>query len=63
MTDLVAGGSEISPLIAILWCFYPIGALVLVELILRAIRNDDDDDQGGGKGIRIPQLQTVPSGA
>jgi len=36
---------------------------VMIELILRAIRNDDDDDQGGGKGIRIPQLQTVPSGA
>ena len=63
MSDLVAGGSEISPLIAVLWCFYPMAALVLIELILRAIRNDDDDDQGGGKGIRIPQLQTVPSGA
>jgi hypothetical protein len=37
-------------------------ALVLVELILRAI-NDDDDDQDGGKGIRIPALQTVPTGA
>ena len=38
-------------------------ALVLIELILRAI-NDDDDDQDGGKGIRItnPQLATVPSG-
>jgi hypothetical protein len=37
-------------------------ALVLVELILRAI-NDDDDDQDGGKGIRISQPITVPSGA
>ena len=39
-------------------------ALVLVELILRAI-NDDDDDQDGGKGIRVSQMQpaAVPSGA
>ena len=63
MGDLSAATDTISPLTAVLWCFYPMAALVLIELILRAIRNDDDDDQGGGKGIRIPQLQTVPSGA
>ena len=39
---------EISPFAAILWCFYPIGALVLFELIMRASDGDDDDDQGGG---------------
>ena len=40
-------------------------ALVLVELILRAINNDDDDDTDGGKGIRVGQMQPValPSGA
>tara|TARA_B100000945_G_C20424338_1_gene619582 strand:+ start:4649 stop:4771 length:123 start_codon:yes stop_codon:yes gene_type:complete len=37
-------------------------ALVLIELLLRAFRNDDDDDLGGGKGVRVTQLQTVPSG-
>jgi len=62
MSDFVAASDSISPLIAVLWVFYPMAALVLVELILRAI-NDDDDDQDGGKGIRIPALQTVPSGA
>ena len=66
MGDLSAATDTISPLMAILWCFYPIGALVLVELIMRAI-NDDDDDQDGGKGIRIRQQEmipaTVPSGA
>ena len=66
MGDLSAATDTISPLMAILWCFYPIGALVLVELIMRAI-NDDDDDQDGGKGIRIRQQDmvpaTVPSGA
>ena len=37
-------------------------ALVLIELLLRAFRNDDDDDGDGGKGVRVAQLQTVPSG-
>ena len=63
MSDLSAASDTISPLTAVLWVFYPMAALVLIELILRAIKNDDDDDQSGGKGIRIPQLQTVPSGA
>ncbi len=62
MGDLSAASDTITPLTAVLWVFYPMAALVLVELILRAI-NDDDDDQDGGKGIRIPALQTVPSGA
>ena len=51
---------------AVLWIFYPMTALVLVELFLRAV-NDDDDDDEGGKGIRIRQQDmvpaTVPSGA
>ena len=62
MGDLVAASNDISPLMAVLWVFYPMAALVLIELILRAI-NDDDDDQDGGKGIRIQQPIAVPSGA
>ena len=63
MGDLSAATESVSPLVAVLWVFYPMAALVLIELILRAI-NDDDDDQDGGKGIRItnPQMATVPSG-
>tara|TARA_B100001113_G_scaffold125477_1_gene102392 strand:- start:1660 stop:1845 length:186 start_codon:yes stop_codon:yes gene_type:complete len=61
MSDLVAASDSISPLTAVLWVFYPMAALVLVELILRAFNDDDDDD--GGKGIRVTQLQSVPSGA
>ena len=41
-------------------------ALVLIELILRAINpDDDDDDTNGGKGVRVmqPQPVTVPTGA
>ena len=62
MGDLSAATDTISPLTAVLWCFYPKAALVLVELILRAI-NDDDDDQDGGKGARIGQPVYAPSGA
>ena len=62
MSDLLAAQDSISPLTAVLWVFYPMAALVLVELLLRAFNNDDDDDDGG-KGIRIPAMQTVPTGA
>ena len=64
MTDLSVV-SDISPFQAILWCFYPIGALVFLELFIRAINDDDDDDFEGGKGVRIGQMQpaAVPSGA
>ena len=65
MGDFVAATDSIYPLTAILWCFYPIGALVLVELIMRAVNDDDDDDFQGGKGVRVGQMQpvSVPSGA
>ena len=65
MGDLVTASDSISPLTAILWCFYPMAALVLIELIMRAINDDDDDDFQGGKGVRIGQAvpATVPSGA
>ena len=64
MSDLTAASDTISPLVAVLWVFYPMAALVLIELNLRAFNNDDDDDNGG-KGIRImqPQRVAVPSGA
>ena len=61
MGDLSAATDTISPLTAVLWVFYPMAALVLIELILRAFNDDDDDD--GGKGIRIQQPITVPTGA
>ena len=60
MSDFVAAQDTISPLVAVLWMFYPMAALVLVELILRAFNNDDDDDDGG-KGIRIRSQDMVPA--
>ena len=57
--------NDISPFTAVLWIFYPMAALVLVELLLRGFDDDDDDD--GGKGIRFRSREmvpaTVPSGA
>ena len=61
MGDLSAATDTISPLVAVLWVFYPMAALVLIELLLRAFNDDDDDD--GGKGVRITQPIAVPTGA
>ena len=44
---------------AVLWIFYPMAALVMVELLLRGFDDDDDDDSG--KGIRIRQQEMVPA--
>ncbi len=65
MGELQAASDSISPLVAILWVFYPMGALVLIELLLRAVNDDDDDDFQGGKGVRVGQMEpvAVPSGA
>ena len=60
MGDLSAATDTISPLTAVLWCFYPMAALVLIELLLRAFNDDDDDDFQGGKGVRIGQMEPVP---
>ena len=59
MSDFIAASDSISPLTAVLWVFYPMTALVLIELLLRAFNNDDDYDHGG-KGIRISQPVPVP---
>ena len=49
MTDLYPTTSSISPLVAILWCVYPIALLVLVEVLLGGGFDDDNnDDQDGG---------------
>ena len=61
MGDLSAATESVSPLVAVLWVFYPMAALVLIELLLRAFNDDDDDD--GGKGVRIAHPITVPTGA
>ena len=51
MTEFYSTTSSISPFSAILWCFYPIAILVLVELFLGGGFDDDNDDQDGGMMI------------
>tara|TARA_B100000212_G_C26977019_1_gene365018 strand:+ start:205 stop:387 length:183 start_codon:yes stop_codon:yes gene_type:complete len=48
MENLSLTSTSISPLVAILWCLYPIGVLVLIELVLGGGFDDDNDDQDGG---------------
>ena len=49
MTDLYTSSSSISPITAILWCFYPVAVLIIIELILGGGFDDDNnDDQDGG---------------
>ena len=52
MNNLISSVSDISPIMAILWCFYPFAILVILELILDKV-DDDNDDQGGGKLIPV----------
>jgi len=56
MESFIDTTNSVSPLIAILWCFYPIGILVLAELILGGGVDDDNDDQDGG--MLIPAYAT-----
>ena len=49
MNEIYLETSSISPLTAILWCFYPIAILILFELFLGGGFDDDNnDDQDGG---------------
>ena len=48
MENFTNSSSSISPIVAILWCFYPIGILVLCEILLGGGVDDDNDDQDGG---------------
>ena len=49
MTDIYSASSSVSPLTALLWCFYPMAVLVIIELLLGGGFDDDNnDDQDGG---------------
>lgn len=50
--------SSISPFFALLWCFYPIAFLILVELILGGGFDDDNNDDQDG-GMLIPAYSTA----
>ena len=59
MTEFISTSSSITPFSAILWCFYPVAILVLVELFLGGGFDDDNDDQDGG--MLIPAYSSSKS--
>ena len=59
MTDLYSVSSSISPLAAILWCFYPVALLIILELLLDGGFDDDNDDQDGGMLIPVYSRSNV----
>ena len=60
MTDLYSA-SSVSPFTAILWCFYPVAVLVIIELLLGGGFDDDNnDDQDGGMPVSYTHL-TLPT--
>ena len=49
MTELYSTSTSVTPITAILLCFYPLALLVIVELLLGGGFDDDNnDDQDGG---------------
>ena len=48
MFEIYPTAASTSVLSAILWCFYPLAILILVELFLGGGFDDDNDDQDGG---------------
>ena len=49
MIENLTSSSSISPISAILWCFYPLAILILIEFVLGGGFDDDNnDDQDGG---------------
>tara|TARA_Y100000589_G_C26680599_1_gene437673 strand:- start:100 stop:279 length:180 start_codon:yes stop_codon:yes gene_type:complete len=59
MENFIDTSYSISPFIAILWCIYPIGVLVLIEFLLGGGFDDDNDDQDGG--MLIPAYASAKS--
>ena len=66
MGEFAYATESVSPVIALLFPFFPV--LILLGFYFAAgggFNDDDDDDSQGGKGMRVmqPQPIPVPSGA
>ena len=68
MGEFAYATESVSPVIALIFPFIPV--LILLGFYFAAgggFNDDDDDDFGGGKGIRVGQMEpapvTVPTGA
>ena len=61
MGELISATETVSPIWAIIFPFIPV--LILLGFWAAAgggFNDDDDDDFGGGKGIRVGQMENVP---
>ncbi len=65
MGELISATESVSPIWALLYPFIPVVILLGFYYAAGADRDDDDDSFGGGKGVRVGQMEpvTVPSGA
>ena len=68
MGELQLATAAVSPIWALIFPFYPV--VILLGFWFSAgggFNDDDDDDFGGGKGLRVGQMEpvpvTVPAGA
>ena len=67
MGELISATESVSPIWALLYPFIPVVILLGFYYAACADRDDDDDSFGGGKGVRVGQMEpvpvTVPTGA
>ena len=61
MGELITTTEAVSPVWALIYPFIPV--VILLGFWFAAgggFNDDDDDDFGGGKGVRVGQMQPVP---
>jgi uncharacterized spore protein YtfJ len=62
MGELISATETVSPIWAVLYPFIPV--VILLGFWFAAgggFNDDDDDDFGGGKGVRVGQMEPVPA--
>jgi len=59
MADFYSATSSISSIKALLWCFYPVAILIILEFLLGGGFDDDNDDQDGGMLIPAYSKQKI----
>ena len=62
MGELISATESISPIWALLYPFIPVVILLGFRAAAGGGFTDDDDDDnfGGGKGIRVGQMEPIP---
>ena len=61
MGELVSATESVAPIWALLYPFIPV--VILLGFWAAAgggFNDDDDDDFGGGKGVRVGQMEPIP---